>query len=115
MSSTFVYYVKQLDMYRSIPTEALEEDASFKTSGPAGIISILCALLLALLVVSETITYLSVDVRHHMTLDRSLLTQHEDGNQYHTMSINFNVTLPRIPCACKEIISCDHSKTLPLT
>ncbi|XP_004364824.1 Ergic3 protein [Capsaspora owczarzaki ATCC 30864] len=90
LSKSVLGRLKQLDAYAKTT-----EDVRIKTYGGA-IVSIVCALIMAALFVSELNYFLTTETHHELLVDTT-----RAGEQ--KLRININVTFPRLPCAYMSI------------
>lgn len=108
--SPFLTALKRFDMYRSIPAASLTEQTIAGAS-----ISVVAMFIMSLLFLTEFISLFTITVRHEMHVDHSLRpsTQQQTRGWFgrtitrtaddDLMTINLNITLPRMPCAITEV------------
>eukprot|EP01103_Thecamoeba_quadrilineata_P018886 TRINITY_DN7433_c0_g1_i1.p1 TRINITY_DN7433_c0_g1~~TRINITY_DN7433_c0_g1_i1.p1 ORF type:complete len:290 (-),score=34.63 TRINITY_DN7433_c0_g1_i1:186-1055(-) len=92
---TFLARLKSLDFYRKVPSDLTQATI------PGGIASLICFSILAILVLSEFVDFVSVKTTSEMIVDIPR------GGQ--DLRINFNITLPFLSC---QLVSLDAQDAL---
>lgn len=75
--------LRALDMYRRVPVDLTEPTA------PGAIMSVLCAVFMAWLFVSEVLLFMTPQEHYEMVV------QQDQGDR---LQLNFNITFPKLPC-----------------
>jgi len=93
MGSEFISKLKKLDVYRDIPKDLTEQTLT----GAA--VSVVAALLMAYLFLSEFFAFLTPEISHEMFVDSAV----DARGTNHMLQINLNITVPKIPCAVVSV------------
>lgn len=98
--------LKALDLYRDIPTDLTEQTST------GALISVVAALFIAYLFISEFSSFLSPAIEHSMFVERPMpgapvlygdTNNQEVVDDYERLLINLNVSLPGLPCAVASL------------
>lgn len=84
--------LKKFDIYRDVPKDLTEQTVT------GAVVSVLCALLVAFLFVSEFAAYLRVD-----TVSEMFVNPDTEQHSHATISIRMNFTVPAMPCAITSV------------